>query len=146
MGKLAERMKRRYKTNAPAAADEWLKGCLETDKDPIALALKAYQDWVNAIQQAIKEGRLKTALELLSKSDWIKGVEGAGPTAYRTGVEGKVYKFEGFADGFEDVYLKASEEAKKLPKGVTIPEKLKRVEAAIKVLMENKGKWRGRRT
>lgn len=145
MGKLAERIKRRYRERAPEAAEEWLKACKETDVDPIQEALKAYDDWKKAMQQALKEDRLKKVLELMSKTDWLKGVEEAGEESFRHGVEAKAYKHEAFADAFEDVYLKAKEEAKKLPKGVTPAEKAKRVEKVIEILMANKGVWRQKR-
>jgi hypothetical protein len=136
---LAEKMKRKYVKNVKDKGDVWLTEVKSVTVNPMELA---------AAQNAVRIAKLKDVEKLwpeimkrTPKEYWIKGAEGAGRDNYNRSVEAKSFKFENFASKFGPIL----EDAKKLAaamEGDTLEKRLKRVEAVVKKLVEQKGKWK----
>jgi len=136
---LAEKMKRKYVKNVKDKGDIWLTEIKGVTVNPMELA---------AAQNKVRIAKLKEIEELwpeimkrTPREYWVKGAEGAGRDNYNRSVEAKSFKYEKFADKFapilEDVKKKAA-----AMEGDTLEKRLKRVEAVVKKLVEQKGKWK----
>jgi hypothetical protein len=137
---IADKMIRKYKEKTPAAAPEWLKACKEVTVDPIKLALAANDKRIARLQESIANKTWETKMGKRSKADWDRGIDAAGESGFRSGVEAHVSKFEKFVNAFAPNYEAAKRQAEAIPVK-TIDDALKRVEKVVKFLHSKKGTW-----
>ncbi|MCS7369090.1 MAG: hypothetical protein NDF57_05210 [archaeon GBS-70-058] len=136
---LADKMKRKYRTNVMDKGDVWLEEIKRVPVNPMELA--AAQNEVRIAKLKEIEALWPEIMRRIPKDVWLRGAEGAGRDNYNTSVRAKTFKYEGFADKFGPVLEEAKKKAAAMP-GKTLSERLKRVEEVVKMLIEKKGKWR----
>ena len=136
---LAEKMKRKWRTNVEGKGDTWLTEIKAVAVNPMELA--AAQNDVRIAKLKEIEALWPEIMRKVSISDWKRYCEAAGRDNYNVSVRAKADKQARFADKFAPVLAEAKAKAAALP-GKTLTERLKRVEEVVKLLVANKGKWR----
>jgi len=136
---LAEKMKRKYTKNTPDKGDVWLEEIKKVAVNPMELA--AAQNEVRIAKLKEVENLWPEIMRKIGKDTWLRGAEGAGRDNYNTSVRAKAFKYARFAEKFGPTLEAAKAKAAALP-GKTLSERLKRVEEVVRMLQEQKGKWR----
>ena len=138
MPRLAEKMVRKWRTNTAGKGSVWADEVQAVDVNPFELA---------AAQNAVRMAKLQETKDLWEqimrtiRPDVWKKVCAALPDNYNRSVEVKAFKQERFARAFAPVLEEAKRIAAAMP-GTTLAERLRRVEAVVKLLVQNKAKWR----
>jgi len=84
----------KWKTNATNAADEYVAGVQNTDKDIVALAISAIPRMRTNIIAAIDNGRVANGLRKVGTQGIKDAVAQKGKVAFTNGIDGAQQKFE----------------------------------------------------
>lgn len=84
----------KWKTNSTNAADEYVAGVQNTDKDIVALAIAAIPRMRANVLKAIDDGRVANGLRKVTTQGIKDAVAQKGKVAFTNGVDGAQQKFE----------------------------------------------------
>lgn len=89
----AQQVAAKWAQRAGAAAQDYVNGAQQTDKDPTALAIAAIPRMRAQVLAAIDTGKVAAGLRRSGKQGWLDGITSKGASNYSSGVsaaQGKV--------------------------------------------------------
>jgi hypothetical protein len=104
----AQQVAAKWAQRAGAAAQDFVTGAQQTDKDPTALAIAAIPRMRAQVIAAIDTGKVAAGLRRSGKQGWLDGITGKGAANYSAGVsaaQGKVEAAFGSLLSFEQALL-----------------------------------------
>lgn len=89
----SQQVAQKWAQRAGAAAQDYVNGAQQTDKDPTALAIQAIPRMRARVLEAIDTGKVAAGLRRSGKQGWLEGITSKGASNYSSGVsaaQGKV--------------------------------------------------------
>lgn len=77
----------KWASRTSGAAQDYVNGAMNTDKDPTQLAIQAAPRWFSKLQEAYTQGRFQRGLAAAGKAGWQAGIRDKGATNFSTGVQ-----------------------------------------------------------
>lgn len=89
----SQQVAQKWAQRAGAAAQDYVNGAQQTDKDPTALAIQAIPRMRARVIESIDSGKVAAGLRRSGKQGWLEGITTKGASNYSSGVsaaQGKV--------------------------------------------------------
>lgn len=90
----AQQVAQKWAQRAGAAAQDYVQGAQQTDKDPTALAIAAIPRMRSRVLEAIDTGKVADGLRRSGRQGWLEGITGKGASNYSAGVSAAQPKVE----------------------------------------------------